>query len=38
MKNHTQGLNSTSPTLHLKLMQAKVHTLSLLPEGNAILI
>lgn len=38
MKNHTQELNLTPPTLHLRLMQAKVHTLSLLLGGNAILI
>lgn len=38
MKNHTQELNPTPPTLHLRLMQAKVHTLSLLLGGNAILI
>lgn len=34
----THGLNLTPPTLHLRLMQAKVHTLSLLLRGNAILI
>lgn len=38
MKNHTRGLNPTPPKLHLILMQAKVHTLSLLPGGNAIVI